>query len=40
MYSENFGQSLKSAVGVDVVISKPDGMKQLFESVKGLLAAA
>lgn len=38
MYSENFGRSLKSAVGVDVVISKPDGMRQLVESVKGMLA--
>ena len=38
MYSENFGQSLKSAVSVDVVISKPDGMRQLVESVKGMLA--
>jgi DNA-binding NarL/FixJ family response regulator len=36
MYSENFGQSLKSAVNVDVGISKPDGMRQLVESVKGL----
>jgi DNA-binding NarL/FixJ family response regulator len=37
MYSENVGQSLTSAVGVDLVISKPDGMMRMVESIKALL---
>jgi DNA-binding NarL/FixJ family response regulator len=39
MYGEKFCPSLKSAVSVDVVLSKPDGMSQLIQCVKGLLAA-
>jgi len=37
MYSENVGQSLISAVGVDLVLSKPDGMMRMVESIKALL---
>jgi DNA-binding NarL/FixJ family response regulator len=37
MYSEAIGQSLISAVGVDMVFSKPDGMTQLAERVAMLL---
>jgi DNA-binding NarL/FixJ family response regulator len=37
MYSENIGRSLTSAVGVDLVLSKPDGIKVLVEAVDGLL---
>jgi DNA-binding NarL/FixJ family response regulator len=38
MYNENVGKSLTSAVGVDVVLSKPDGLSQVLMSVKSLLA--
>ena len=34
MYSENVGQSLTSAVGVDLVLSKPDGVMRMVESIK------
>jgi len=37
MYSENVGKSLTSAVGVDMVLSKPDGMMRMVESIKSLL---
>jgi DNA-binding NarL/FixJ family response regulator len=37
MYSENVGQSLTSAVGLDMVLSKPDGMMRMVESIKSLL---
>jgi len=39
MYSEVLGQSLTSAVGVNLVLSKPDGMGKLVESVQSLLAS-
>jgi DNA-binding NarL/FixJ family response regulator len=38
MYSENIGRSLTSAIGVDRVISKPDGMVSLMEAVDALLS--
>jgi DNA-binding NarL/FixJ family response regulator len=38
MYNEALGQSLTSAIGVDLVLSKPDGMTKLVERVQGLLA--
>ena len=38
MYNENVGKSLTSAVGVDIVLSKPDGLSQVLRSVKSLLA--
>jgi DNA-binding NarL/FixJ family response regulator len=37
MYSENVGQSLTCAVGVDLVLSKPDGMMRMVQSIKTLL---
>jgi DNA-binding NarL/FixJ family response regulator len=37
MFSENIGRSLTSAVGVDLVLSKPDGMKALVEAIESLL---
>jgi DNA-binding NarL/FixJ family response regulator len=37
MFSENIGRSLTSAVGVDLVLSKPDGMRALMEAIEGLL---
>jgi DNA-binding NarL/FixJ family response regulator len=40
MYSENIGRSLTSAIGVDMVISKPDGMVSLMEAVDALLSPA
>jgi DNA-binding NarL/FixJ family response regulator len=36
MYSENIGRSLTSAVGVDMVLSKPDGMMALMEAIRTL----
>ena len=36
MYSENIGRSLTSAIGVDMVLSKPDGMMQLMEAIQTL----
>jgi DNA-binding NarL/FixJ family response regulator len=36
MYSENIGRSLTSAIGVDMVLSKPDGMMALMEAVRTL----
>jgi DNA-binding NarL/FixJ family response regulator len=38
MYSQNVGTSLTAALGVDVVLSKPNGMAQLVQSVSSLLA--
>jgi DNA-binding NarL/FixJ family response regulator len=38
MYSENVGHSLTSALGVEAVLSKPNGMGQLVECVRSLLA--
>ena len=40
MYSENIGRSLTSAIGVDMVISKPDGMIALMEAIDALLSPA
>jgi DNA-binding NarL/FixJ family response regulator len=37
MYSEDIGHTLASAVGIDMVLCKPDGMGQLVDSVKSLL---
>jgi DNA-binding NarL/FixJ family response regulator len=37
MYSEDIGQTLASAVGIDMVLCKPEGMGQLVDSVKSLL---
>ena len=38
MYSESIGRSLTSAIGVDMVLSKPDGMRALAEAIDGLLS--
>jgi DNA-binding NarL/FixJ family response regulator len=38
MYSEALGRSLTSAVGVSMVLSKPDGMGKLVQCVQTLLA--
>ena len=38
MYSENIGRSLTTAAGVDLVLSKPDGMKALADAVEALVA--
>ncbi|MGB8540264.1 MAG: response regulator transcription factor [Candidatus Acidiferrales bacterium] len=37
IYGEKIGKSLASAVGVDIVLSKPDGISNLIESAKNLL---
>jgi DNA-binding NarL/FixJ family response regulator len=36
MYSENIGRSLTSAIGVDMVLSKPDGVMALMEAIQTL----
>lgn len=38
MFSENIGKHLTAAVGVDVVLSKQDGVAMLAESVNAVLA--
>ena len=37
MYKELMGHSLTAAVGVDAVLSKPDGVGDIVECVQGLL---
>jgi hypothetical protein len=37
MFSDNIGRSLASAIGVDMVLSKPDGMRALVEAIESLL---
>ena len=39
MYSEMIRKSLMSAIGVDAVLTKPDGIAQIVGTVKTLLAA-
>jgi NarL family two-component system response regulator LiaR len=39
IFGDQVGKSLASAVGIDAVISKPDGMTQLIQCVEKLLAA-
>lgn len=38
MYGENIGRYLTAAAGVDVVVSKPDGVAGLAESVNAVLS--
>ena len=38
MYSERIGKFLSSAIGVDAVLSKPDGMTNIVESINSLFA--
>jgi two-component system, NarL family, response regulator LiaR len=40
IYGDQIGKSLASAVGIDAVVSKPDGMAQLIQCVEDLLEAA
>ena len=40
VYGEKIGRALASAVGVDIVLSKPDGIGNLVECVKNLLHVA
>jgi len=36
MYSENVSKAFSSAVGIDAVLSKPDGMTHVVESINSL----
>ena len=36
MYTERIGKFLSSAIGVDAVLSKPDGMNHIVESINSL----
>jgi DNA-binding NarL/FixJ family response regulator len=38
MYSDAIGKALVSTIGVDAVLSKPDGMRQLADTVNALFA--
>jgi DNA-binding NarL/FixJ family response regulator len=38
MYSEDIGKALTSHIGVDAVLSKPDGMARLVETINFVLA--
>ena len=38
MYTERIGKFLSSAIGVDAVLSKPDGMSNIVESINSLFA--
>jgi DNA-binding NarL/FixJ family response regulator len=38
MYSERIGKFLSSAIGVDAVLSKPDGMTNIVDSINSLFA--
>jgi two-component system, NarL family, vancomycin resistance associated response regulator VraR len=38
MYTEKIGKFLSSAIGVDAVLSKPDGMAHMVESINSLFA--
>ena len=40
LYSDHVGETLASAAGVDMVLSKPDGMSVLPDAVNSLLARA
>jgi two-component system, NarL family, response regulator LiaR len=37
MYGENIGRQLTSAIGVDAVLCKPDGMTQLNKAIDSML---
>jgi DNA-binding NarL/FixJ family response regulator len=37
MFPENIGRSLTSALGVDMVLSKPEGMRALVDAIDSLL---
>jgi DNA-binding NarL/FixJ family response regulator len=38
MYGENIGKCLQSAIGVDVVLTKPEGMTRLVETINAAIA--
>jgi DNA-binding NarL/FixJ family response regulator len=38
MYSENIGKYMTAAIGVDAVLSKPDGMTALVETIAAVFA--
>ena len=38
MFSERIGKSLTSAIGVDAVLSKPEGMKELVKTIENVFA--
>jgi DNA-binding NarL/FixJ family response regulator len=38
MFSEHVGKSLTSAIGIDAVLSKPDGMKELVKAIEDVFA--
>ena len=40
MQSNKIGRTLASAIGVDAVLSKPDGVRQIVETVNAVLATA
>ena len=40
LYKESLGNALTSAIGIDAVLSKPDGGWKLVDCVRGLLQAA
>ena len=40
MQSNKIGKALTSAIGVDAVLSKPDGVRQIVETVNAVLATA
>jgi DNA-binding NarL/FixJ family response regulator len=40
MQSNKIGKALTSAIGVDAVLSKPDGMRQIVDTVNAVLTTA
>ena len=40
MYSNNISKALVSTIGVDAVLTKPDGMRQIVDTVNAVLATA
>jgi len=40
MQTNKIGRALASAIGVDAVLSKPDGVRQIVETVNAVLATA
>jgi DNA-binding NarL/FixJ family response regulator len=38
MFGENIGRAMTDAIGVDLVLSKPEGMSALVEAIDGLLS--
>lgn len=40
MYSNSISKALVSTIGVDAVLTKPDGMRQIVDTVNAVLATA